>query len=299
MTASNRRAPLETPDRLGAIFSILAGAYVALLITPVLVLGMLNQFQLDNELLAIGILGSVGAVITAGVAWYVTHQGKTVLLLNRSGMNVLLPLAGLVPILAYWFSLIEYAAYRIVAPEAAPVESLIGVVGFLFGIVAVFLGEILVSMARNRVADRMVDESAIDLEWKAGWTRVNTLKWFFAITACYGVFAVGVIAFLGWTEDLFSTTTASIAVISLMMVGMVTRNMSEKRIYRITPAGLEQHESRWSRLFTPWADINGFSVTDRTIVLHRNGFRPDIRFSRRDVRYDEKTLTGLQQNIKQ
>ncbi|RQH00729.1 hypothetical protein [Natrarchaeobius oligotrophus] len=298
--SNDKREFLQKPERLDTSFRVIAGAYVAALITPTLLLSIVEQFRLSNELLVIGVFGAIGTTIAAGVAWQVAHLGKIVILLNRSWMSWLLPLIGIVPVFVYFSDVIRYPAYIIVNPEATTVESLIGFLGFIFGLATVCLGELLVSMARNRVANAMIDDKAIDIEWKAGWTWIDQFKLLSGMVVCTSFFVVMIIGYFGWVEATFSRAVIVPVGMLLVVLILIANNTSSKRTYRITSDGLEQRGSVQSRLFTPWEDIDGFTVTNRTIVLHRKGLRPNIRFSRRDVRLDEqKIITKLQKYTKQ
>lgn len=75
MEATSNGGPLRIPDRLDTRFGVVAGLYVASLLSPALVIVVVQRVQLRSGPLALGLLAAVGTVLTAVVTWRVTRWG--------------------------------------------------------------------------------------------------------------------------------------------------------------------------------------------------------------------------------
>jgi hypothetical protein len=74
------------------------------------------------------------------------------------------------------------------------------------------------------------------------------------------------------------------------------RSVVSERTHRATSVGLEQRrDGRWPgpRRLIPWSRVDGFSVTDNAIVLHRALPHTDVR-CRRDLIDDEAVVAALE-----
>ena len=285
---------LRTPERLDARFGVVAGLYVAALLSPALSLVAVDRLQLRSGPLALGLLAAVGAVLTAVVAWQVTRRGGLVAWFDSTWLAWLVPAVGVLPMIAYFVPVIEYIGLALTELEAESAASLIGVTGFVLGIVAWCLGGALVLMARDRLVTATIGDADVDIEWTAGWTRRD---WFNVVV---GTLVVGVPLFglLVWYLREWAINIVS-AVGMLLLIGIYS--LVSKRTYRVTPAGVEQYRGGTpfaSRQFTSWSQFEGFSVTDRAIVLHRQPPHLDVRCSRRDlIPDDEDVIAALEAHL--
>lgn len=277
------RDVLQTPDRLDARFGVVAGLYVAALLAPALLLVVVQRFRLSSELVALGLLGAVGMVCTAVVAWRVTRWGGVVAWFNSTWAALLVPAVGVIPVFGYFFYVILSIAFAVSELQPESAVSLVGFSGFLLGIVAACLGSALVYMARARLVNATVEDGDVRVEWTAGWPRRDGAKFAIGTLGVVGLLYGLTLWQLGWwgAQVFFP--------LSMILVFGIASLVSE-RTYRVSPAGLEQRRgTRWfvSPQLVPWSQLEGFSVTDDAIVLHRRLPHVDVRCSRRDLLTDE------------
>jgi hypothetical protein len=95
------RGPLQTPERLDGRFGLVAGLYVAALLSPALVLVVVQWPGLTSWPVALGLLGVVGAVLAAAVARIVARHGEFVAWFDSAWIAVLVPVLGVLPMGVY------------------------------------------------------------------------------------------------------------------------------------------------------------------------------------------------------
>lgn len=282
-------SPLLAPDNLNIQFSVLTGGYVAALIAPVLTLFIVEYFGLSSWILALGILGVIGAALGSVVVRLITDHGKIARWLNTGWLPWLLPLVGFIPMFAYYFSVVEAIAYLYVGPgteSTGATASVVGATGFILGMAACWLGEFMVRTARSQVAAFAVTNENITVEWTAAWPRTHKRKVQIGVVLICLV-VVGLIAI--W----YAPQTIVYTLPTVLTFVFVTRSAFADRKYKATPSGLEHLRKGMifdSRQFVPWSQIDGFTVTNSAVILHRTPLHPSIRFSRRDVRTNEKEI---------
>lgn len=286
------RTRLQTPDRLDTRFGVVAGVYVAALLSPALVFVVVQAAAIESELLAVALLGTVGSVITALVSWRVTHWGGLIEWFNTTFLAVLVPAIGVLPMVGYLFHLIVFLALFVSDLRAESAIPLVGFTGFVCGLLATCLGSALVLMARNRMAEANSKESDHDIEWTAGWPLRDRLGVVLGSLAIVAVVAAPAVWQLG-LPGLYSLTVSG--VLAQGIYGLVS-----ERTYRVTPAGLERRRENKlvvSRHLIQWKRLDGFSVTDDAIVLHRL-LRLDYRCARSAIYADEDEIVeALEQHI--
>ncbi|MBV0925269.1 PH domain-containing protein [Halomicroarcula limicola] len=280
------REPFQTPERLDARFGAVAGLYAAALLSPALLLVAVQWLQLESGPLALGLLGAVGSVLTALVAWQVMRLGGLVAWFNSTWSAVLVPAIGVIPVFAYHFQAFLYVAFSLTELQPESAASLVGVTGFFLGIAASVLGVVLVQMARSRLMDATVDDGDVDTEWTAGWPPRDRLKLAAATLAVViPLFGLAVWQLDGWGLMAFSPVC--------LVVVFATSSIVSKATYRVTPAGLEQRrEGRLfvSRHLVPWSQFDGFSASDDAVVLHRPLPHFDVRCKRWDLMTDDEAV---------
>ncbi|KAB1190411.1 hypothetical protein GJR96_15650 [Haloferax sp. MBLA0076] len=294
MQVRSSRGPFQTPERLDRRFSLVAGLYVASLLSPALVLNVVQTMDLTSWPVAVGSLGVVGAALTAVVARRVIRQGDLVGWFDSTWVAVLVPVVGIIPMGVYLFDSFLFVSFAVTDLQAASTTTLVSFIGFFLGIVATSLGSHLVLMARSRLATATVDDAHVAIEWSAAWPHRTRIKLMAGVLAVVGLLAGLAFWQLGWR-----------AVTPVLPFGMVLviglRSLASKRTYRATSAGLEQRrESRWfvQRRLIPWSRFDGFSVTDNAIVLHRALPYVDVRCRRYDLfNDDEAVVAALEDNL--
>lgn len=277
-----------SPDRLGPRFGVLVGSYVAALIAPTLTLFTVEYFGLRSNVLAFAVLGTIGITIGFGTAFLTTENGQIASWLNSGWVPWLFPLLGLVPMMAYHFSVLRVFATYLIDPAAIPVSSLVGATGFLLGIVAAVAGEIAIRTARNRVASSAIASENVLIEWTARWPRAHKIKVqiFIMVT---GLVPVGLLSF--WYPPYLTVLTALVVITLVITANTVLSD----RVYKLTPAGLEHSRSgsgkfvTW-RQFIPKPQIKYVTVSENQVILHRSSLLPSIRFDRHDLRLDDEEI---------
>lgn len=280
-------------------FSLVAGSYLAALVAPTVVFVAVNRLQLRDTRLVVALLGLATIGTTAVVVWQVTRSGAVIVWLGDGHLRWLVPFVGLVPVVGYVFPMIEFFGHIATGIEAETATALVGFTGFVLGVVASCLGDILVHMARNRLADAAVNDNDVILKWTAGWTRADRIKAIAGGTILGAIFFVAILLYLGWLEVLFEPMAILQLFFLFIVLALVTNTMSAKRTYRVTPAGLERRlqKPRGTRLFTPWSAFDGLTVTDTRVLLHRGPLQPDVRFSRRDLVDEDAVIAALDDHL--
>jgi hypothetical protein len=288
---------LQTPERLETRLGVVAGLYVAVLVSPALTLAVVASLRLASGLVALGLLGALGVVVTVVVTRLVTRRGELVAWLDSTWVGLLLPTVGVLPLLGYAGDAFLTLAFSVSPLQAETAATFVGAVGFVLGLVACLLGSLLVTMGRNRLVATTVDgDEAGDVtaEWTAGWprrARLGLLLVVFAVAT--PVVGLAVWRF-GWQA---LTLLPSLGLITILVASAV----AGERTYRVTPAGLEQRrETRFavSRRLTPWSDFEGFTLTDDTLVVHRRSPGLDVRCSRWDLSIaDSDVVTALDAHL--
>ncbi len=292
MQVRSSRELLQTPEQLDRRFSLVAGLYVAALLSPAIVLIVVEWLEVISWPVALGSLGAVGAVLTAAVTWIVSRQGELVVCFDSAWVAVLIPAVGVLPMGLYAFRAFLFVAFAVSDLQAASAASLVGFIGFLLGLVATLLGSYLVVMARTRLANATVDDADSSVEWRAGWPQRARLKLMVATLAV--IVPLGGLAV--WQLGSRAMTTVLPGVIGLVFA---LRSIVTERTYRATSAGLEQRrDGRWfvTRRLIPWSRFDGFSVTNDAIVLHRTVPYVDVR-CRRYLIDDEAVVAALEDHL--
>ncbi|EMA26306.1 hypothetical protein [Haloarcula argentinensis] len=289
MQVRSSRDPFQTPEQLDRRFSLVAGVYVAALLSPALLLIVVQRLQVVSWPATLGSLGAVGAVLTVTVTWIVSRQGELVAWFDSVWIAVLIPAVGILPMGLYSFHSLLFVAFAVTDLQADSAANLVGFIGFLLGVVATTLGGYLVLMARTQLANATVDDADIAVEWRAGWPQRARLKLMVGTLAVVGLLAGLAVWQLGWRA---ATTVLPGGIVPVFMLS----SMVTERTYRATSAGLEQRrEGQWfaSRRLIPWSRFESFSVTNNAIVLHRTVPYIDIR-CRRYLIDDEAVIAALE-----
>ena len=284
--------PLQTPEQLDGLFKLVAGLYAAALLSPA-VLGLATPWLGSVSWpVTLGLLGAVGAVLAATVAWTVSRQSEFVAWLDSPWIAFLVPAIGILPISLYLFDVFLFVAFAVTDLQPDTAANLIGFVGFVAGIAATLLGEYLVLRARTQLANATVDDTDVAVEWTAGWPRRARLWFMIGTLVVIGLLAGVAFWRLGWRGVTTVLPFGPVLVIAL-------RSVVSERTHRATSVGLERRrDGRWlgPRRLIPWSRVDGFSVTDDAIILHRALPRVDIR-CQRNLIDDEAVVAALNTHL--
>ena len=287
MATQSNMSMLTTPRQVDTKFSILAGLYLAALVSPISSLSLIWLFEIDSLALAGVLFTTIGLCISTFVSWRVKHSGKWVKYLNSTLAAMLLPVGGLILMIVHLFYVVLFAAAILSDIQARP-ATVIGFAGFLSGMIAMYLGSKINDMARTRILEVNVNKMDIEMEWIAGWPDFEQN----ILLVCFSIFAVvllGIIILNGH----FTYHIITPLVIGSLLLAFAVHSVTAKRRYRVTPAGLEYCRSREllpAQKLIPWNQFNGFKVTERGIILERSFPKPNIRCRRLDIYLDEKEI---------
>jgi len=284
--------PLQTPEQLDGRFKLVSGLYAAALLSPAVVLLAVRWLGVTSWPVALGSLGAVGVVLTATVAWTVSRQNEFVAWFDSPWIAILVPAVGVLPMGVYFFHFFLFVGFAVTDLQADTAANLIGFVGFVAGIAATLLGEYLVLSARTQLANATVDDTDVAVEWTAGWPRRARLWFMIGTLAVIGLLAGVAFWRLGWRGVTTVIPFGPVLVIAL-------RSVVSQRTYRATPVGVEQRrDGRWPgpRRLIPWSKVDGFSVTDDAIILHRALPHVDIR-CQRNLIDDEAVVAALNTHL--
>ncbi|MFC6765667.1 hypothetical protein ACFQE6_11910 [Natrinema soli] len=282
------------PDQANTQFAVIAGCYVAALVAPTLTLWAVEYVQIRSRLLALGMMGVVAIVVGASTVSVAGDNEGLLSWLNTGWLPWLFPVAGILPVIAYHFSLIEVFATLLVEGASIPVTSLVASIAFVLGIVVAFVGEIALRAARNQIACSATRAEDLTIKWSAKWPRSHKLN-ILVIVVLAGISLLAVLA----------VTVAPVSVVFtgpfVLILVLVTRMFLSEREFELTPTGLSHARSGTlytHRQFLPWSEIESFTLSDDAVVLHREGLLPSIRFSRSDIRPDEEEiLAALEEHV--
>ena len=140
MQFRSNRDPLQTPEQLDGRFGLVAGLYVAALLSPALLLIVVQRLEVASWPVALGSLVAVGAILTVTVARVVSRQQELVAWFDSALVAVLIPAIGVVPLGLYFFHFFLFIAFAVTDLQADSAAHLIGFTGFFLGIVATSLG---------------------------------------------------------------------------------------------------------------------------------------------------------------
>lgn len=281
MEATALNASSEGVGRPDTLFAFVAGLYVALLVSPALLVAVALWVTASEAVVYVGLLLTIPAVVAAGSIAVARLPG----LPERLGGTPLawsLPLGGVIAAMAYFASGVADTQ-----PAAA---GGVGMAGFFCGLGSGALGIFLVAMSKTRRAKTLVDEAAVELSWDAGWPRRRRLVVYaVAGLALLADLATMLAALATGFESGFSTLGVGIAALLV--------SFAQERTYRVTVAGLERRNSAVRQLFS-WTSFAGVRTTDDALVVERRSpFRPDIRCALADIDDVEAVVTALSVHV--
>lgn len=247
------------------------GLYVAAVTLPAVLL--LHGGPIDGP-------RALGTVLAGGllVALIVALGARTVADLPETVASPRVAAATTLPPLAYLPYLVIETAPE--SPEAA--VAVAGLLSILPGIGVLIAGTIL----RNRRLQARAEEIVVVT---IGDDEESGRRW--PVIAGLGVLGLsfivlGIIAAANG-DDSFGAIVPSIGGLSTWMVLLAAEESTE---VTVTDAGL-----RIDRSFTPWADLEGYRVTDDAIELvRRQWYLPTRDFDREDISDERALLAGLE-----
>lgn len=272
------QATAESPD---APYAVVAGLYVAALLSPLAVLALAAITTAGGVLYA-GFLAAVtGFAIIGG--WVVYRKPALGIRVGRSTLARLLPV---VPII--WIVAVFGVATTVGDPAGGAV--LLSMVATLGGL---FMGLLLLTMSRTRYATAILTSTEELTQWEARWPK----RW--RQFALVGIVLAGVLGIGGliwrfvfgpewhWTGYLYL----------LIFLWTPFAGASNPRTFRVTDAGLIV-ERPHQRRFIPWSEISDYTLTDNALIVSRTAWwRPAYRCDRTDIEDIDAATTALADNL--
>ncbi|WP_231188613.1 hypothetical protein [Haladaptatus sp. DYF46] len=264
-TRTESRGGLSNGERPDTLYAFVAGLYVAILLTPVTILGI-STVSADGAALYVSFLVSITLLgIIAG--WLISHTAGLAVWLGRHDMVWLLAVMPFVPFVGVFAA----AGIGISPPGIAVVLAMVTMIG------GMFTGLPLVTMSRNRYTTAALTGTTEITEWEGRWPqRWRQMSYGAMIIAILGSVAgilAQVVFGVEWAGDLYL----------LMVLWAPLAGAANPRTFRVTDAGLVVERPMLHR-FRPWTAFTGYSLGDEALVIHRRGWwRQNLRCDRDDI----------------
>ncbi|WP_435158358.1 hypothetical protein [Haladaptatus sp. DFWS20] len=259
------RGNLSNGERPDTLYAFVAGLYVAILLTPIIILGI-STVSADGATLYVSFLVSVTLLgIIAG--WLISHTAGLAIRLGRHDIIWLLVAIPFVPFVGVFAA----SGIGVSPPGIAIVLAMVTMIGGMFTSLP------LVTMSRNRYTTAALAGTTEITEWEGRWSqRWRQISYGVMIIAILGSSA-GIIAQVmfrvEWAGDLYL----------LMVLWAPLAGAGNPRTFRVTDAGLVVERPMLHR-FRPWTAFTGYSLNDEALVIHRKGWwRQNLRCDRDDI----------------
>lgn len=270
----------KLPNKLDTAFLFIAELYIIFLVSPSISLILVENFSI---LTSIVLFTFIISIIILSVMWIFSQYEWIGDWLGSTWFAWILPATGAIPVFGFLGSFIRYVVTDVTKLSAEGVTNTISFAGFLLGITATVLGSALIYIARVRLVDSALGDQFF-VEWEAGWPQREKTRIMLVI--------VSILVVLAATREFWDFMTTSLIIsIGISLIGVIIGLASDRK-YRATPEGLAQHMFVFRR-FIPWRQIEGFRVTEHTIILRQKSPNMDIRISRSDVIEKEDNIISV------
>lgn len=253
--------PSSTASGSDPLLGLVVGLYVALLVTPLVILVVERTLTTAAGPLYGTALVTLTVVTAAG--WRLADRQRPVLV-NLGGT----PLRWLLVVPAVGLGVLGFALLGAVGA--------IGLLAFFFGLFAALAAFVVGVMVRTRYADAVTEDATEYADWRAGWPDPARRR---LTVVAGGVVGLAILAFLAGlvTDDGWLRTLGQVA----LPFGVVVLTLGQERDYVATDVGIEQRLPVARRLY-PWAAFDGYARTEDAIVLTRPR-RVALRFAVADL----------------
>lgn len=264
-TRTESRGGLSNGERPDTLYAFVAGLYVAILLTPITILGI-STVSADGATLYVSFLVSITLLgIIAG--WLISHTAGLAVRLGRHDMIWLLVTIPFVPFVGIFAA----SGIGISPPGIAVVLAMVTMIG------GMFTGLPLVTMSRNRYTTAALAGTTEITEWEGRWPQ----RWrWIAIGAM-------IIAILGSVAGIIAQLVFNVDwggyLYAVMVLWSPLAGVTNPRTFRVTDAGLVVERPMLHR-FRPWTVFTGYSLNDEALVIYREGWwRQNLRCDRDDI----------------
>ncbi|SIR63772.1 hypothetical protein SAMN05421858_3050 [Haladaptatus litoreus] len=274
-TRTESRGNLSNGERPDTLYAFVAGLYVAILLTPIAILGI-STVSVDGGILYMSYLGFI-ALFTAVAGWLISHTAGLAVRLGHHDLIWLLVAVPFVPFVGVFAA----SEIGISPPSIAIVLAMVTMIGGMFTSLP------LVTMSRNRYTTAAVANTTEITEWEGRWP-----QWWRQIS--YGAM---IIAILGGSAGIIAHVVFGVEwagnLYLLMVFWAPLAGSANPRTFRVTDAGLVVHRPLLHR-FRPWIAFTGYSLNDEALVIYRKGWwRQNIRCDRDDIEDVDAAIAAL------
>lgn len=275
--ATNTQTGFDQPngERPDTTYAFVAGLYVAVLLTPIAIVGI-STVSMDGGILYMSYL-TVVTLCTAVVWRLISHTTGLAVRLGRHDTIWLLVGIPFVPLVGLFVA----SMVGIAPPSIVVLLAMVTAIGGMITSLP------LVTMSRNRYTTAALAATTEIIEWDARWPqRWRQLSIGAMIIAMVGG-AVGIVAQVvfgvDWAGDLYL----------LLFLWAPLAGAANPRTFRITDAGLVVERPMQHR-FRPWTAFKDYTLSDEALVIHPTAWwRPKLRCDRADIEDIDATIAAL------
>jgi hypothetical protein len=256
-------------------YAVAAGLYVAVVVAPMVVLG-LSGITSSAAVLYLSLLGAIAGV-AAIAGWGVSRSRGLAVTIGRTVLAWFLPI---VPF-AWFVGVFGASVVGWELPDVAFPLTVIGTGG------GAFLGIILLGMSRSRYTKAVLSETVELAQWEARLPQ----RWRYVAIA--GMVATGILGISGLIAEFAFGIDWAGWFYWLIFFWSLFAGVENPRTFRVTEAGLAVGRPLQHR-FKPWAALTGYTVTDDALVLQTTAWwRPAYRSDRDDIENLDTVVASL------
>ena len=272
----------ETPLRPSSVgcpdssYAVAAGLYVAIVVAPMVVLG-LSGITSSAAVLYLSLLGAIAGV-AAIAGWAVSRSQGLAVTIGRAVLAWLLPI---IPF-AWVVGVFGAAVVGWGPPDIAFVLTVIGTGG------GAFLGIILLGMSRSRYTEAVLSETVELAQWEARLPQ----RWRYVAIA--GMVVTGILGISGLIAEFAFGIDWAGWFYWLIFFWSLFAGVENPRTFCVTEAGLAVGRPLQHR-FKPWSSLTGYTLTDDALVLQTTAWwRPAYRSDRDDIENLDTVVASLE-----
>ena len=260
-------------------YTVAAGLYVAVVVAPVVVLG-LSSVTSSAAVLYLSLLGAVAGV-AAIAGWSVSQSRGLAVTVGQTILAWLLPTIPFV-----WFVGVFGAA--VVGWEPPDVAFPLTAIGTGGG---TFLGIILLGMSRSRYTEAVLSETVELAQWEARLPR----RWRYLAIA--GMVLTGILGVGGLIAEFAFGIDWAGWFYSLIFIWSLLAGVENPRTFRVTEAGIAVGRPLQHR-FKPWATLEGYTLTTDALIIQTTAWwRPAYRSDREDIEELDTVIASLNETF--
>lgn len=267
-----RPSSVGRPD---SSYAVAAGLYVAVILAPMIVLG-LSSVTSSAAVLYLSLLGAVAGV-AAIAGWGVSRSQGLAVTIGRTAIAWLLPI---VPF-AWSVGVFGAAVVGWKPPDVAFPLTIVGTGG------GAFLGIVLLGMSRSRYTKAVLSETVELAQWEARLPQ----RWRYVAIA--GMVVTGILGISGLIAEFAFGIDWAGWLYWLIFFWSLFAGVENPRTFRVTEAGLAVGRPLQHR-FKPWSELAGYSLTDDALVIQTAAWwRPAYRSDRDDIENVDTVVSSL------